>query len=130
MNKQLSKFLKNNLQSNTEQFSLRIPKDLKRLLGKKAKTERLQLPDYARAVLANAVLPEILDSELRETACEWITKQGKESIEIHFGEKIKKLKIITELAVDAINETERLREKFIDAEVEYLDRINGKLRGL
>ena len=130
MNKQLTKFIKNNLQSNTEQFSLRIPKDLKRFLGKKAKAARMQLPDYTRAVLANAVLPEILDSELRETTCEWITKQGKESIEIHFGEKIKKLKIIAELATDAINETEKLREKFIDAEVEYLNRINNKLGGL
>ena len=69
----------------------------------------------------------ILNSELKKVTCEWITKQGKDSIEIHFGEKMKKLKEIAEIASYAIEETEKLQQKFIDIEVEYLNTINSKL---
>lgn len=93
MYKKIVNFIKNNMNSNTEQFSMRIPNDLKKPLIKKAKSLRLPLPDYVRAIMLNSILPEILDSELKEVTCEWITKQGKDSIEIHFGEKIKRLKL-------------------------------------
>ncbi len=120
-------FIKNNMNSNTEQFSMRIPNDLKKPLTKKAKSLRLPLPDYVRAIMLNSILPEILDSELKKVTCEWVTKQGKDSIEIHFGEKIKRLKEIVDIASCAIEETEKLQQKFIDVEVEYLNKINSKL---
>ena len=127
MYKKIVNFIKNNMNSNTEQFSMRIPNDLKKPLIKKAKSLRLPLPDYVRAIMLNSNLPEILDSELKEVTCEWITKQGEDSIEIHFGEKIKRLKEIAEIASYAIEETEKLQQKFIDIEVEYLNTINSKL---
>lgn len=127
MYKKIVKFIKNNMNSNTEQFSMRIPRDLKKPLEKKAKSLRLPLPDYVRAIMLNSILPEILDSELKKVTCEWITKQGKDSIEIHFGEKIKKLKEIVDIASYAIEETEKLQQKFIDIEVEYLNKIDSKL---
>ena len=127
MYKKIVNFIKNNMNSNTEQFSMRIPNDLKKPLIKKAKSLRLPLPDYVRAIMLNSILPEILDSELKEVTCEWITKQGKDSIEIHFGEKIKRLKEIAEIASYAIKETEKLQQKCIDIEVEYLNTINSKL---
>ena len=127
MYKKIVNFIKNNMNSNTEQFSMRIPSDLKKPLEKKAKSLRLPLPDYVRAIMLNSILPEILDSELKKVTCEWITTQGKDSIEIHFGEKIKRLKEIVEIASYAIEETEKLQQKFIDIEVEYLNEINSKL---
>ncbi len=127
MYKKIINFIKNNMGSNTEQLSLRIPRELQKHLKKKAKILRLQLPDYVRTIMANDILPEILDSELKNETGEWITKQGKESIEIHFEEKIKKLKEITEIASYAISETEKLQQKFIDAEVEYMNNINSKM---
>ena len=75
----------------------------------------------------NSILPEILDSELKKVTCEWIIKQGKNSIEVHFGEKIKELKEIAQIASYAIEETEKLQQKFIDIEVKYLNEINSKL---
>lgn len=127
MYKKLVNFIKNNMLSNTEQFSMRIPNDLKKTLEKKAKLLRLSLPDYVRAIMLNSILPEILDSELKKVTCEWITKQGKNSIEIHFEEKIKMLKEITAMASYAIEETEKLQQKFIEIEVEYMNNINNKL---
>ena len=127
MYKKLVKFIKNNMQSNSEQFCMRIPKDLKKILGKSAKSQRVALPDYARAIIAGAILPDVLETKLKEITCEWITKQGKDSIEVHFGEKIKRLKEIVEIASYAIEETEKLQQKFIDIEVEYLNEINSKL---
>ncbi len=127
MYKKIVNFIKNNMNSNTEQFSMRIPRDLKKTLERKAKSLRLPLPDYVRAIMLNSILPEILDSELKKVTCEWITKQGKDSIEFHFGEKMKKLKEIAEIASYAIKETEKLQQKFIDIEVEYLNTINSKL---
>ena len=115
------------MNSNTEQFSMRIPNDLKKPLTKKAKSLRLPLPDYVRAIMLNSILPEILDSELKKVTCEWITSQGKDSIEIHFGEKIKRLKEIAEIASYAIEETEKLQQNFLDVEVEYMNNINSKL---
>ena len=127
MYKKIVNFIKSNMNSNTEQFSMRIPNDLKKPLTKKAKSLRLPLPDYVRAIMLNSILPEVLDSELKEVTCEWITKQGKDSIEVHFGEKIKRLKEIVDIASYAIEETEKLQQKFIDIEVEYLNTINSKL---
>ena len=127
MYKKLIKFIKNNMDSKSEQFSIRIPKDLKNILVKGSKTQRLPLPDYVRAIVVNSILPEILDSELKKVTCEWIIKQGKNSIEVHFGEKIKKLKEIAQIASYAIEETEKLQQKFIDIEVKYLNEINSKL---
>ena len=127
MYKKIVNFIKNNMNSNTEQFSMRIPNDLKKPLTKKAKSLRLPLPDYVRAIMLNSILPEILDSELKKVTCEWITSQGKDSIEIHFGEKIKKLKEIAEIASYAIEETEKLQQNFLDVEVEYMNNINSKL---
>ena len=127
MYKKLIKFIKNNMDSKSEQFSIRIPKDLKNILVKGSKTQRLPLPDYVRAIIVNSILPEILDSELKKVTCEWIIKQGKDSIEVHFVEKIKKLKEIAQIASYAIEETEKLQQKFIDIEVEYLNEINSKL---
>ena len=127
MYKKIVNFIKNNMNSNTEQFSMRIPNDLKKPLEKKAKSLRLPLPDYIRAIMLNSILPEILDSELRKVTCEWITSQGKDSIEIHFGEKIKRLKEIAEIASYAIEETEKLQQNFLDVEVEYMNNINSKL---
>ena len=127
MFKKLIKFIKNNMDSKSEQFSIRIPKDLKNILVKGSKTQRLPLPDYVRSIIVNSILPEILDSELKKVTCEWITKQGKNSIEVHFGEKIKRLKEIVDIASYAIEETEKLQQKFIDIEVEYLNEINSKL---
>ena len=127
MYKKIVNFIKNNMNSNTEQFSMRIPNDLKKPLEKKAKSLRLPLPDYVRAIMLNSILPEILDSELKKVTCEWITKQGKDSIEIHFGEKIKKLKEIAQIASYAIEETEKLQQKFIDAELEYMNTLNSKM---
>lgn len=127
MYKKLIKFIKNNMDSKSEQFSIRIPKDLKNILVKGSKTQRLPLPDYVRAIVVNSILPEILDSELKKVTCEWIIKQGKDSIEVHFGEKIKKLKEIAQIAYYAIEETEKLQQKFIDIEVKYLNEINSKL---
>lgn len=127
MYKKLVNFIKNNMLSNTEQFSMRIPNDLKKTLEKKAELLRLSLPDYVRAIMLNSILPEILDSELKKVTCEWITKQGKNSIEIHFEEKIKMLKEITAMASYAIEETEKLQQKFIEIEVEYMNNINSKL---
>ena len=85
------------------------------------------MPDYVRAIMLNSILHEILDSELKKVTCEWITKQGKDSIEIHFGEKIKRLKEIVEIASYAIEETEKLQQKFLDVEVEYMNNINSKM---
>jgi len=127
MYKKIVNFIKNNMNSNTEQFSMRIPNDLKKPLEKKAKSLRLPLPDYVRAIMLNSILPEILDSELKEVTCEWITTQGKDSVEIHFGEKIKRLNEIAQITSYAIEETEKLQQKFIDIEVEYLNKINSKM---
>lgn len=127
MYKKLIKFIKNNMDSKSEQFSIRIPKDLKNILVKGSKTQRLPLPDYVRAIIVNSILPEILETELKKVTCEWITKQGKNSIEVHFGEKIKRLQEIAQIASYAIEETEKLQQKFIDIEVEYLNEINSKL---
>ena len=127
MYKKLAKFIKNNMESNTEQFSMRIPKDLKKYLEIKAKSLKLPFPDYVRAIMAYAILPEILESDLRKVACEWITKLGKSSIEVHFDTKVKKLTEILDLTSYALNETERLQQKFIDAEVEYMNNINSQL---
>ena len=126
MYKKLIKFIKNNMDSKSEQFSIRIPKDLKNILVKGSKTQRLPLPDYVRAIVVNSILPEILDSELKKVTCEWITKQGKDSIEIHFGEKIKRLKEIAQIASYAIEETKKLQQKFIDAELEYMNTLNSR----
>ena len=90
MYKKLIKFIKNNMDSKQEQVSIRIPKDLKNILVKGSKTQRLPLPDYVRAIMLNSILPEILDSELKKVTCECITKQGKDYIENHFGKKKKK----------------------------------------
>jgi len=127
MYKKLVKFIKNNMQSNSEQFCMRIPKDLKKILKMSAKSQRISLPDYVRAIIAGAILPDMLNTQLKELTCEWITKQGKDSIEIHFGEKIKRLKEIVEIASYAIEETEKLQQKFLDVEVEYMNNINSKL---
>lgn len=127
MYKKLVNFIKNNMQSNTEQFSMRLPNDLKKTLEKKAKLLKLPLPDYVRAIMLNSILPEILDSELKEVTGEWITKQGKNSIEIHFEEKIKRFKEIIKIASYAIEETEKLQQKFVEIEVEYMNNINSKL---
>jgi len=127
MYKKLVNFIKNNMGSNTEQLSLRIPRGLQRLIKKKTKTLRMPIPDYIRAIVVNDILPEILEFELKKVTCEWITKQGKDSIEIHFDEKIKILKEIIAMASYAIEETEKLQEKFIDAEVEYMNNINSKI---
>lgn len=127
MYKKLIKFIKNNMNSKSEQFSIRIPKDLKNILVKGSKTQRLPLPDYVRSIIVNSILPEILDSELKKVTCEWITKQGKDSIEVHFGEQIKRLKEIVDIASYAIEETKKLQQKFIDIKVEYLNEINSKL---
>ena len=127
MYKKIVNFIKNNMNSNTEQFSMRIPRDLKKPLERKAKSLRLPLPDYVRTIMLNSILPEILDSELKKVTCEWVTKQGKDSIEVHFGEKIKRLKEIVEIASYAIEETEKLQQKFLDVEVEYMNNINSKM---
>ena len=115
------------MESNTEQFSMRIPKDLKKYLEKNAKSLKLPLPDYVRAIMAYAILPEILESDLKEVTCEWITKQGKSSIEVHFDTKIKNLTEILNLTSFAVNETQKLQQKFIDAELEYMNNINSQL---
>ncbi len=127
MYKKIVNFIKNNMNSNTEQFSIRIPSDLKKPLERKAKSLRLPLPDYVRAIMLNSVISEILDSELKKVTCEWITKQGKDSIEIHFGEKIKRLKEIAEITFHAIEETEKLQQKFVDAELEYMNTLDSKM---
>ena len=127
MYKKLIKFIKNNMASNSEQFCMRIPKDLKRILEKSAKSQHIPLPDFVRAIITGSILPDILEDQLKETTCEWITKQGKDSIEVHFGEKIKRLRDITEMATFAIEEIEKLQQKFIDIEVDYLNTINSKL---
>lgn len=127
MYKKIIKFIKNNMKSKTEQFSIRIPKDLKRHIEKQSKILRLSLPDYVRAIITNELLPEILESYLKQVTCEWITKQGKDSIEIYLGEKIKRLKTIIGIASYAIEETEKLQQKFINAEVEYMNNINSKM---
>ena len=127
MYKKIVNFIKNNMNSNTEQFSMRIPNDLKKPLTKKAKSLRLPLPDYVRAIMLNSILPEVLDSELKKVTCEWVTKQGKDSIEVHFGEKIKRLKEIVDIASYTIEETEKLQQKFIDAELEYMNTLNSKM---
>ena len=126
MYKKLIKFIKNNMDSKSEQFSIRIPKDLKNILVKGSKTQRLPLPDYVRAIIVNSILPEILETELKKVTCEWITKQSKDSIEVHFGEKIKRLKEIAQIASYAIEETEKLQQKFLDVEVEYMNNINSR----
>ena len=127
MYKKLIKFIKNNMDSKSEQFSIRIPKDLKNILVKGSKILRLPLPDYVRAIIVNSILPEILETELKKVTCEWITKQGKDSIEVHFGEKIKRLKEIVDIASYTIEETEKLQQKFIDAELEYMNTLNSKM---
>jgi len=126
MFKKLIRFIKNNMDSKSEQFSIRIPKDLKNILVKGSKTQRLPLPDYVRSIIVNSILPEILETELKKVTCEWITKQGKDSIEVHFGEKIKRLKEIAQIASYAIEETEKLQQKFLDVEVEYMNNINSR----
>lgn len=126
MYKKLIKFIKNNMDSKSEQFSIRIPKDLKNIFVKGSKTQRLPLPDYVRAIIVNSILPEILETELKKVTCEWITKQSKDSIEVHFGEKIKRLKEIAQIASYAIEETEKLQQKFLDVEVEYMNNINSR----
>ena len=126
MYKKLIKFIKNNMDSKSEQFSIRIPKNLKNILVKGSKTQRLPLPDYVRAIIVNSILPEILETELKKVTCEWITKQSKDSIEVHFGEKIKRLKEIAQIASYAIEETEKLQQKFLDVEVEYMNNINSR----
>lgn len=108
-------------------FNLRMPKELKNTIELKAKNEKFEVAEFTRAVLTFSVLPEILQSELKNEACDWITKQGKNSIEVHFGEKINKLKQIIENATFAIEETQKLQQKFIDAEVECLNKISEKL---
>ena len=126
MYKKLIKFIKNNMDSKSEQFSIRIPKDLKSILVKGSKTQRLPLPDYVRAIIVNSILPEILETELKKVTCEWITKRSKDSIEIHFGEKIKRLEEIVDIASYAIEETEKLQQKFLDAELEYMNTLNSR----
>src|SRR5574344_2694896 len=128
MYKQLTKFIKENMQSNSEPFNLRMPKELKNTIELKAKKEKLEVAEFTRAVLTFSVLPEILQSELSEEACEWITKQGKDSIEVHFGEKIQKLRQIIDNATFAIEETQKLQQKFIDAEVKCLNKICEKIK--
>jgi len=114
------------MDSKSEQFSIRIPKDLKSILVKGSKTQRLPLPDYVRAIIVNSILPEILETELKKVTCEWITKQGIDSIEVHFGEKIKRLKEIAQIASYAIEETKKLQQKFIYAELEYMNTLNSR----
>ena len=121
------KFIKNNMDSKSEQFSIRIPKDLKNILIKGSKSCHIPLPDYVRAIVVNSILPEILETKLIAELCEWITKQGKDSMEIHIAKRIKKLKEIAELANFAITETEKLHQKFIDIEVDYMNNINSKI---
>ena len=41
---------------------------------------------------------------------------------------IKRLKEIAEIASYAIEETEKLQQKFLDVEVEYMNNINSKLQ--
>jgi hypothetical protein len=83
--------------------------------------------EFTRAILTFSVLPELLQYKLKNEACEWITKQRQDSIEVHFGEKIRKLKQLMEDASFAIVETQKLQQKFIDAEVECLNKISNKL---
>lgn len=129
MYKKLIKFIKNCMDSKSEQFSIRIPKDLKNILIKGSKSCRIPLPDYVRAIVVNSILPEILETKLKAELCEWITKQGKDSMEIHIAKRIKKLKEIAELANFAITETEKLQQKFIDLEVDYMNNINSRAEG-
>lgn len=44
-----------------------------------------------------------------------------------FQTKMKKLTEILNLTSYAVNETQNLQQKFIDAEVEYMNNINNKL---
>ena len=115
------------MDSKSEQFSIRIPKDLKNILIKGSKSCRIPFPDYVRAIIVNSILPEILETKLKTELFEWITKQGKDSMEIHIAKRIKKLKEIAELANFAITETEKLQQKFIDLEVDYMNNINSKI---
>ena len=43
-----------------------------------------------------------------------------------FGEKIRRLKEIVDIASYAIEETEKLQQKFLDVEVEYMNNINSR----
>lgn len=127
MYKNFVKFIKNNMSSNTELISFRIPKEMKHLILKKLKERQISFPDYIRAIIIIDLFPEILMSNLRAIASEWITKQGQDSIEICFSEKIRLLNSIIEKASFAANETKNLQKKFIEAEVEYLDAINSSI---
>ena len=127
MHSEIKEFLKNNMQSNSEPFNMRMPKDLKEFMLAKAKEAGVDVAQYARNVICCSLLPDVLHSKLQEEAVDWITKQGKDALEVHFGDKINQLKKIVDIAEFAIKETEILQQKFIDAEVECLNKINSKL---
>ncbi len=127
MNKKIIEFIKNNMHSHSEPFNLRIPKELKKVIELQAKKEDLHVADFTRAVLTNYIMPEFLSSQLKTEACDWITKQGKDCIEVDFGTKITKLRQVIKNANFAIDEIEKLQQKFLDAEVECLNNISTKL---
>lgn len=127
MYKKIIEFIKNNMSSNTELVCFRVPKEMKHLIDKKSADRQISFPDYIRSMLAIDLFSEILDSNLRVIASEWITKQGQDSIEICFSEKINSLNSIIDKASFAVNETKNLQQKFIEAEVEYLDAINSSI---
>ena len=127
MHKLLKNFLSNNLGSNAEILNVRLPKELKDILIKKSTNIGIDSAQYVRNVLCVSLFPEILNSMLQEEAISWITQQGLDSIEIHFGKKINKLKEIIENAEYAIKQTSLLQQQFLDAEVECLNKISEKI---
>ena len=115
------------MDSNTQQLCFRLSKNLKKHLEKKAKSLRMPFPDFIRTVMLNSILPEFLETKLKTELCEWITKQGKNSMEIHITKRINKLEEIANLANFAITETKKLQQKYIDIEVDYMNNINSKI---
>lgn len=127
MNKEIYTFIKKIMPVNPSRKTLRFPAELEKILEAESKKDNVDVVELMRNIMILYCLPDILDSELKKEAMEWITTQGKDCIEIHFGDKIAKLHKIKELADFAIEETEKIQQKFLAAEVEGLNNINNKI---
>ena len=132
MYKEITIYLNKYYDGPKERMYLRIQPEIENILKNKYDDEKklhrgLEYTDFLRYIIALYVMPEILENDLNKEFSKWITQEGEKGLEVQFGQRIKKLQEIIEVATKAIYMTNELQDEFINLEVSYLNKVSTLL---
>lgn len=128
MYQEINNFLQENAGKNTSHLAVKVPEKLTEALKKKANKLNVDASSLMRTAIAIFVMPEFLEQLTDDEATNWVSQEGCERIQYQFTEKYKKYKDIIEFAQFATEKTQELRDQFMQAEVEYMDKVIKRQR--